>query len=760
MDARLRTEVVQLSIVAGTQRERAGNIGLREQSSIIPEGPGKGNLYVLVELTGDPVGKEDTSSELIEVATKEYFRVPGGITNGLRQAIRAANSQLHERNQESLPLWRRLGEAACAVLRGHDLYMGLAGGAVIYVARGERLRRFPSPVSPRHPFLLAEEQQPLPRLGIEQYLREVGLFHCHVESEDIILLASSALPELVSQHQLMKSAQEGLLGMKHTLTALASRSDLSAVLIRAEAEESEDAVQRTPIEARQRSIFSGVRVGGVGHAAAKVKKLPMRRMASGLGGIVTAVGALILGFLSGFVKRVPAFFSQVFSRRISEPRPQGSRGTSVSLAQGLRTMARRMLPEPETAPQHMEVSHAHRTRVLSGGKTVRSLPLIGVFAIMCIIALIAAGIVLQNRSQVAAFSRLLEEAQYEKQLALRSSTRAAISEHLEKAHGVVEQALEIRPADPAALAFQEEVRLALDDTNQVVRLQFSAQMPITGLENRPSCVLLHDEDVYVLDDGTQELYGYVLDEHSGFQERPGGPVLLGRQDRPGGTAIDKLNDFVWMDVGGSRQTSSLLLLVNDGSILGFDGLQGFALVSVAESQLWSEPRLIGGYSGNLYVLDAEQDRILKYLPTGDSYDSAPMDYFQAETTVELGSAVDMAIDGYIYVLLADGGILRFAGGRDEPFSVSGLDEDRLDRPSAIFTSPQTDYIYLADAGNRRVLQLDKEGALVRQFRPAWGNTQAFQELRDIFVQEGRGQLLALDSGQLFLAPIPVPTKDE
>lgn len=754
MDARLRTDVVQLRIVAGAQRKKASNIRLVEGSPIIPVGAGKGNLYLLVEVTGDPSGKDSIYGELIEILSKEYLRVPGGITNGLRQAIRAANSFLHQKNVHSFPEHRRIGEASCAVLRGNDLYMGLAGSALVYVIRGQRLRLFP-PRRPQHLVQPAvEDQSTLPPLGVKQYLQEVGLFHCHIEADDIILLASSALPGLASRQQVIGAAQGGLREITQTLISLASRSDLSCLLIGTEAEEREEVVRRELLVARGRSIASGVKRVPTGQVAAGVKRIPTRRIASGLGGMVAAIGALIAAFFTALAMGARRFLSWLASSGIFETLGRGARAGFISLLRGLRTLAKRMLPEPEAAAQPMEVAHARRARAVPVRRSSRLLPVIGVLTIICAIALVAAGLVLYSRSRMAHFSQLLEEAHAETELALGSSTPGAIREHLGKAQELVEQALQIRSADPEALALRSEVVIALDEINQVVRLQFSAHVPFAGPENQPRRVLMHGNDIYVLDEGTQELHGYFLDEGGGFQEPAGGSVLLGREHRPGGIEIQELNDFLWMEAGNGRETSGLLLLVNERSLLEFDALSGFAPLSVTDSQVWSEPRLIGGYFGFLYILDAAADRILKYAPTGNTYDSPPTDYLQPETSVDLANAVDMAIDGYVYVLLADGTILRFAGGQEEAFSVSGLDDHELQNPTAIFTSPEIEYIYVAEAESDRVVQLDKEGAFVRQFRPARESAEAFQNLRDIFVNESGHQLLALTSEGLFLALIP------
>jgi len=754
VSAGLRTEVAQLSIVAGARQENPGDTGLVERSSVIPRGPGKGNLYLLVQVTGDDLGKEEIHRELIEILSEEYFRVPGGVTNGLRQAIRAANTYVYERNLESLPLWQRLGETSCAVLRGNDLYVGLAGDALIYVLQSDGVRLFPPPVTQHLATSLPEEQSVFPPLGEEQFLREVGLFHCRIEEADIILLASSSLSRVATTQEVTMAAQRGLEELTGTLNSLASSADVSALLIQLQATEREWAVQEEPQPRRGARVASHAKKTLARRGPAEQKRYPTRRIASGVEGVAIALGAAILAFFTGLARRTRSFLSWLVSTGILGTIGRVMKTSSVRALHSLGTLTKRMLPEPEAVPRPLEVAHVGPIKRVSQEKGGSRLPLLGVFSIICVIAMVAIGFVIRNHSRTTYFSQLLEEARAEMGLARSGDTRAAAREHLHSAEEVVDQALEMRPTDPDAVALREELLLVLDEVNQVVRLQFSAQMPFAEPQNRPYRMLVHADDVYILDQGTQQLQGYLLDELRRFQEPAAGAALLGPESRVGGVSVEQLKDFVWMEAGGERESGNLLVLVNDGSLLQLDALRGFTLISVADSELWGDPRFIGGYSGHLYVLDAAEDRILKYAPTENTYDYSPTDYFLAETMVQLDNAVDMAIDGYIYVLLADGSIVKFLGGLQEAFSVQGLDDDGLENPTAIFASPETEYIYVADAGSERIVQLTKEGAFVRQFLPPRDSTDAFQDLLELSVNEETGELFVLTSEALSLALIP------
>ena len=748
MDLRLRTEVAQLSIVAGTHQDGASNMGIVQKSPVIPAGAGKGNLYVLVDVTGDPAEKHEVCRDLVEIISYEYFRVPGGITNGLRQAVRAANALLYERNAGSLPLWRKTGEASCVVLRGHDLYVGLAGGAVVYVVQGQELRVFPRPSALRATGALSDQQPAIPRLGVENVLAEVGLFHCRLEAADIILMASSPLPQLVTRREVIGAAQGGLGALTHTLASAASVADLSALAIQTVHE----AVESVPV--KQPVIAKATAVDRRRQAPPKIQVPARERTTPRSGRGVGTRLELIVAFFGGLGARLRRFLSWLVTSGVFGAIGRGLKAVFLGIVRALGGLGRQMLPEREPVPQPMEAAYVRRGRTVSSRRGDRLLPVMGALSIVFIVAAIAAGLALRARSSAAQFNQMLSEAQVETEIALNASAPAEVREHLAKAQGLLDQATRVRPSDPEAVALQKKVLSALDEINEVVRLQFSAYVPFEDPARHPRRVVAGDEGVYVLDVGTQQLYNYTVDEMGGFAEPPGGAVLLRQQDQVGSVLLQEMDDLVWMEAGNGRESSDLLVLVNGESILQFDGSRGFTPVSVADTIIWKTPRLIEGYFGYLYVLDSEQDRILKYTPTGSSYDTSPADYLQAGGAVELDSAVDMAINGYVYVLLADGRILKFEGGTEQAFSIGGMDDQPLQNPTAIFATPETDHIYVVDAGNERIVQLDKEGVFVRQFRASGNGVGSLEGLQDVCVREAEGQLLVLSTDRLLIAAIP------
>jgi len=267
-------------------------------------------------------------------------------------------------------------------------------------------------------------------------------------------------------------------------------------------------------------------------------------------------------------------------------------------------------------------------------------------------------------------------------------------------------------------------------------------------------VIVNGLDVYVLDTGADQVYHHRMDE-AGDALAPdqGDPVLVRRGQQIDTAVVGELIDLTWMPAGGNRQTSDLLIL-ESGGLLEYNPSWGLASTQIGNKDTWALPAAVASFFGNFYILDPQANQVLRYLPGAQGYTDAAEHYFPGDAKVDLAGAVDMAIDGSVYVLYADGTIRKFQGGSPVDFKMSDLDRP-LSRPTAIFAAPDdvARYIYIADAGNRRVVQLNKDGHFVRQFKPRDENTVDFDTLQSIFVDELTGKLYFLTSHGLYIANI-------
>ena len=99
------------------------------------------------------------------------------------------------------------------------------------------------------------------------------------------------------------------------------------------------------------------------------------------------------------------------------------------------------------------------------------------------------------------------------------------------------------------------------------------------------------------------------------------------------------------------------------------------------------------------------------------------------------------------MLHADGRIRKFFGGKEKPFAASGI-ADPIKRPVALSVDAEARQgaVYVADAGGARIVQLNTDGAFVRQLR-ALGD--AFDALEDVLVDERGGRLFVMSGGKLY-----------
>jgi hypothetical protein len=195
--------------------------------------------------------------------------------------------------------------------------------------------------------------------------------------------------------------------------------------------------------------------------------------------------------------------------------------------------------------------------------------------------------------------------------------------------------------------------------------------------------------------------------------------------------------------------------LNSAGLLEYNPSWGITTAAIAKPDKVVAPAAVDSYFGNFYVLDPPANKLWRYLPTADGYNTPPQSYFPDDSPVDLSSAVDLAIDGAVYILYKDGRISKFEAGKPVGFNLTGLDKP-LSNPAAIYTAPNesVQHLYVADTGNRRIVQLNKDGSFMRQFKPREDEGVTFANLQDIFVDEIGGRIYLLDSNNLYLANIP------
>jgi hypothetical protein len=159
---------------------------------------------------------------------------------------------------------------------------------------------------------------------------------------------------------------------------------------------------------------------------------------------------------------------------------------------------------------------------------------------------------------------------------------------------------------------------------------------------------------------------------------------------------------------------------------------------------WPKAQAAETYGVTLYFLDTTAGQIWKYPTTKEGPAQAQAGKFFPQKE-ELGQAIDLAIDGSIYILLADGEVNRYFKGVKESFALAGLPKsyEKFGRPTMLSTDPAA-ALYIYDDGDKRIVELDKKGNYRRQFALPldW-------EVKDMQVSGATGKLWVLASDNVY-----------
>ena len=447
----------------------------------------------------------------------------------------------------------------------------------------------------------------------------------------------------------------------------------------------------------------------------------------------------------------------------SEPRPTGRRvglGRLKDQPASRRPVvspppAVRSVPAPARQPdRYTPARPAAPTRRISWPWLL--LPL--VVALLAILGVAGAWFALsqwqENQAREAHFASLLVQAEQLRSQASTQPDRTARVQTLRQAQALVDEALTIKPDHKEAVRLRQAIITDLKRASLVTPLYGSIQLTdFKTAGSRVTQLWVQEKRVYVLDAGRGILYRYFLNENRDNLLPQARPDLLQSGQTVGDRVVGNLGFIFWMPAGGDRQ-EGILALDQNNRLFGEAGSDQIVAYDVGYSSQWGRVVAGGGYAGNLYLLDAGKNQIHKYLPTAGGYAGPATDYLQ--TPVDLSAAVDMAIDGNIYVLLASGEVLKFLRGERQPFPMTGLDTPLKD-PRAIFCTEDVESVYVVDAAERRIVQFSKEGSFQRQLQ--YGGTESpalFADLRDISVVEGEklARIYVLAGNQLVVFPLP------
>lgn len=213
------------------------------------------------------------------------------------------------------------------------------------------------------------------------------------------------------------------------------------------------------------------------------------------------------------------------------------------------------------------------------------------------------------------------------------------------------------------------------------------------------------------------------------------------------------------------------LVVTDGRAVFFasstDGAiwQSMQMEEINNQGPW-EPGPIAAFNEQMYLLAPEFRNIYTFATDANQQVVAPADWVSIGDRVNLNIAVDMTIDGNIYVLLEDGQVVTYRSGLEiHRYDLPGFDF-RTQEPKAIVRGPTTGYVYVVvedDDGGGRVIATDVEGenAVILELPTGFSTGGAdvmdpFEQVQDIVVDEPTGTLYIINGDAVWSFQYTLP----
>ncbi len=703
MSALLDTDVSQMRLSAG-QRSATAAVGRFDAPRQRGRRQRLGTLYVLAAIEDD--AGETIARAVVAAVGLAYQHGQGSLTARLRRAVQAGSAALLQENLDLVSRLPRGGGVACAVLRDDDLYLAQAGATLACVCQRGTLTRLrdDDPGSEATSAAFGRRHDP-----------DVRLTYHVARPGDALLLADASLI--------------GLLGDAALIQAL-SYAEASLAL---------DSLAATLPAGEGAMLVLAVR------RQSKPFRVPRPEPAS----LPLASPARQLS--QPAAPPLPA--SPTLQERLAAVRAATRRGLSSAGRVAADWLAR--LTPGERGPYR---GRRAAERKLKRQTASTDQPIWRWIALILplIVLLVVAGTYWKRRwDRQVRYEELL--AQVDAQLETAATAdEAAARQALEAALVTLDGAAPGVAQDEAVDSLYTEIQGQLDTLNKVVRLYHLEQLHTYPPAGQVDQIVVHGADVYVLDRLTDRVYHHRLDEGGAAPASDEAQLLVRKGDQPDtAAAVGDLVGMAWMPSGEGRQAGALLILGRNGLLLAHDPTwERLVGTMLPASETWQYPVAVSGYLGNFYVLDPGLRQVLRYRTSGAGYASPPEPYLTASAP-DIADAIDIAIDGFVYLLFNDGRLEKYLSGEPVPLTLS-LPDRPLRQPMAIYTAPdaETRFLYVADPANGRVLRCDKEGRLVQQF--ILEGDDALSQARDIFVDEVGSQLYFLAANQLFVLDIPPP----
>ncbi len=148
-----------------------------------------------------------------------------------------------------------------------------------------------------------------------------------------------------------------------------------------------------------------------------------------------------------------------------------------------------------------------------------------------------------------------------------------------------------------------------------------------------------------------------------------------------------------------------------------------------------------GFGSRIYYISRINNQIYRFNPSRKGFSSHTT--WIKENELDVTKAIDMEIDGHIYVLKANGEILKMLRGKSEDFILDKI-EPELKMATKFYVSSELNFIYILDPLQKRLVVFNKDGKFIVQY-----TSNNFNNLKDFVVDEKNKILYFLDKSSIY-----------
>lgn len=346
---------------------------------------------------------------------------------------------------------------------------------------------------------------------------------------------------------------------------------------------------------------------------------------------------------------------------------------------------------------------------------------------------------LGSSSQMRQSRADLEERLNEVDQLIRTAENRRLSGELDSANTILEQAeqraKQVMDNDSnlfraEALDLLERIRVKREEINNIVRL---TPRMVVNLSTK-------NEDI-----DAQGFIGKPDGEFTVYDRQHLYRVLLNTVEDPQLLSEDELI----LDGDNFERYQTTVFQTTDNSIIEFINGQPTSM-KTDDPAGWIKGTDMVTYLRFLYVLSPENNQIYKYERLSNRY-SGPSEY---NVNGDLEGALDMAIDGNVYIVKEGGELMKLLRGEVQPFTIRHLPEGALSGVTKVF-KVFDGHLYFLDPVHGKVLVATDgggtaEGAYVKQYVLEGDQVG---ELRDLYVDDEETRLYMIDEKRIHVVDL-------